>query len=94
MIGTKSLAKYIKIHVYIKSEGEGIDSVAFLVIQKSLSNSKTQLKQPIWPESWRKEEAVGRAVGIQTPMAGQRGEVSKLVSVLILNQSAHLNRLT
>lgn len=37
---------------------------------------------------------MGRAVDIQRPMAGQSGEVSKLVSVLILNQSAHLTSLT
>lgn len=39
-------------------------------------------------------KAVGKAAGIQRPMTGQRKEVRKLVSVLILNQSVPLTRLT
>lgn len=70
--------------------------MAFLVIQKSLSNSKTQLKQPIWPESWRVTKGGGYGQGSWHSEANgwPRGEVSNLVSVLTLNQSAHLARLT
>lgn len=39
-------------------------------------------------------KAVDKAAGIQRLMAGQRKEESKFVSVLILNQSVHLTRLT
>lgn len=97
MIQIKSSGKYIKtIRVHNIRSGEGTDRVVSLVIQKTLSSSKTHLEQPIWSESWRSDRK-GRLWAGQLALRG-RGwaevEGSKLVSVLILTQSSPLTRLT
>lgn len=96
---------YKNIHVNKARRGQGIYTLALLVIQKSLLGNKAHLEQPIWPELWRVKELGGGCwlghcgQGIEAQLAfrsqwlGRDGRQISLCVLLTLNQSAHLTRL-
>lgn len=67
---------YKNTHVNKIRRGQGIFTFAFLVIQESLSDGKTHLEQPIWPEPWGAERTYQRGRSGGGGAAGKAASLS------------------